>query len=378
MNGQENQDPIIIDNGTGWVKSGLASNLKPECVFPNVIGTQMENNQNQIESKPYIGYEALKRRNQLNLTCPIEFSQITNFDEMNLLWEFIFDSNLIKPENKLIHLTESAANSNSNREEILERFFEDFLVGGCYISISAVLALFASGRTTGCVIDMGDSTIESISVFEGFGYRNSANKSDIGGRVLTSYLSDILCESDIALTSFSEIDVCNHIKETETYIALEYEEELLEFRADFTDKSKSVYYELPDGSRINFGNQQIKCPEVLFKPNLIEKFNIAGIQHLVTDTIQKSEDFLTRPQYENIVMAGGTSLFKNMQERLQKEIHYLSNFDLRPKITAPENRKFSAWIGASILSQLSNFQDMWITHKEYKEFGVNILHSKCF
>lgn len=82
--------------------------------------------------------------------------------------------------------------------------------------------------------------------------------------------------------------------------------------------------------------------------------------------------------YANIVMSGGTTMFAGVAERLNKEVVALAPSSMKIKVIAPPERKFSVWIGGSILSSLSTFQTMWITKSEYDESGPSIVHRKCF
>lgn len=65
-------------------------------------------------------------------------------------------------------------------------------------------------------------------------------------------------------------------------------------------------------------------------------------------------------------------------DRMQKEITSLAPSTIKIKIIAPPERKYSVWIGGSILSSLSTFQTMWISKQEYDESGPSIVHRKCF
>ena len=65
-------------------------------------------------------------------------------------------------------------------------------------------------------------------------------------------------------------------------------------------------------------------------------------------------------------------------DRVNKEVTSLCPSTMKVKVlTAPE-RKYSVWIGGSILSSLSTFQQMWISKEEYDECGPAIVHRKCF
>jgi len=82
--------------------------------------------------------------------------------------------------------------------------------------------------------------------------------------------------------------------------------------------------------------------------------------------------------YANIVLSGGTTMFPGISERMHKEITALAPAAIKVKIVAPPERKYSVWIGGSILASLSTFQSMWISKEEYDESGPSIVHRKCF
>jgi len=82
--------------------------------------------------------------------------------------------------------------------------------------------------------------------------------------------------------------------------------------------------------------------------------------------------------YSNIVLSGGSTMYPGISERMQKEIISLAPSSMKIKIIAPAERKYSVWIGGSILASLTTFQQMWISKQEYDESGAPIVHRKCF
>jgi actin-related protein len=60
----------------------------------------------------------------------------------------------------------------------------------------------------------------------------------------------------------------------------------------------------------------------------------------------------------NIILSGGSTLFDGMGERMWQEIHTLAPSTAKIKILASPERKFSVWLGGSILASLSTFQTM--------------------
>ena len=136
-------------------------------------------------------------------------------------------------------------------------------------------------------------------------------------------------------------------------------------------------YELPDGQKIRIGDLQIRTPECLFKPKMLG-LDMKGIHKSIYECIQKADIDLRRELYENITLSGGTSMFEGIQQRLSKELAQILNPSVNVKIIAPVERKFSIWIGGSVLSTLATFQSNWITSDEYAEHGTNIVHTKCY
>ena len=137
-------------------------------------------------------------------------------------------------------------------------------------------------------------------------------------------------------------------------------------------------YELPDGQVITVGNDRFRCPETLFQPSLID-LESSGIHASIYNSITKCDiDINTKGLYANIVLSGGSTMFPGIVDRVHKEITALATPTTKIKIVAPSDRKYSTWIGGSILASLSSFTETWIKKKEYDEFGPSIVHRKCF
>lgn len=156
---------------------------------------------------------------------------------------------------------------------------------------------------------------------------------------------------------------------------LDFEEEEKIYK---TKANKDQPFELPDGNVITIGSQRIRCPELLFKPQTLGGREIPGIHELTFQSIMKCDIDVRKDLYSNIVLSGGTTMYEGLPERLSKEVVNLAPSTMKIKVVAPPERKFSVWIGGSILSSLSTFQTMWINKAEYEDAGPQIVHRKCF
>jgi len=321
------------------------------------------------EGDCFIGKKAQEIRGLLKIKYPLEHGIVTDWTEMEKIWQYLYSEELkTSPEEHPVLLTEAPLNPVKNREEAAQILFETFNVPALYISIQAVLALYASGRTTGLILDSGDGVTHAVPVYEGFALKHSIRRIDLAGRDVTEHLQLLLRKSGCYFHTSAEKEVVRTIKEKTCYISKNpaKEEEQENYKID--------EYKLPDGNTIKLNTERYKAPEILFKPEIIG-LEYPGIPQVIIDSITKSDLDLREKLYGSIVLSGGSTLYKGFCDRLLLELKNLAPKDVKIKMYSQPERKYSTWIGGSILSSLATFSKMYVTSDEYHE-NPYIIHEK--
>lgn len=373
--------PIVIDCGAGTTKVGFAGDDRPRRVFPTVVGylkherTEFPADIRANVRDYYIGDEARQLSRILKLTNPFKQwhdRKIDQWDPVEKLLQDIFSRELcIDPIQHSVLLSEVPLNPRPAREKMAELLFEIFNVPAVYTSAQAVLALYATDRLTGLVLDIGDGGAYVSPIYEGFLLSHAVEYIDITGEGVTRYLQRLLRQRQRSdkLNHPEAFDLVQEIKEKLCYVALDPEKE-------FSSKEEiQKSYTLPDGEAITVDVERFLAPECLFTIDGA-RFRYE-LEEFIVNAIGSCDIDLRRDLYNNIVLSGGSTKFPGFKERLSKGIKAMIPENVEVNIIAHPERQYLAWIGGSVLVSLSQFQTLWVTREEYDEIGPAVIH-RCF
>ena len=367
-----NYSTIIVDLGSGIIKSGFGGEDGPRSIFNSLVAKpkQLGIMVGMEQKERYVGEEAISKLEIMDFNNPIKRGEVVDWDKFETLLHFLFYSEMkIVPEEISILVTETPLTSKTNRMKLSETLFETFNVERIHIANSSMLGLYSYGKTSGLVVDCGFNVTSTVPVYEGYPLPHASMKVNIGGEDISMDLLEMIKSNlDSSFKGVKGRILADDIKEKLGYLLLTKDDDEME--------NEENEYTLPDGKSIKLTNELYKHCDILFNPG---QSGNKSIKDCVLDSINKCDISIKNDIKENICLTGGTTLLKNFPEKLKNEISDSSegsNFNMS---SVPE-RQFSSWIGGSIVASLDNFQYMWVTKQSYDECGnkLEAIDSKCF
>jgi actin, other eukaryote len=354
---------VVIDFGSNLTKSGFSGNDLPISVIPTICGTPKNINitYNSIlkgmeEKNVYIGDYLFGKRG-LSYHYPIEKGIINDFYLFEKFLHHCFYNELrVAPEETNVLITEPPFNPKINREKIIQLMFEKFSVPCFYSFEQEVLSLYSNGRTTGVSINSGEQITRIVPIYEGYSLKHSIFKIDIGGKDVTDNLLKLLSNNGYTFQTSAEKEIVRDIKEKLGFVSSDIKRDLKLSENKFVKS-----YELPDGNVIEVGHERFKPIEILFNPKLVNLEN-DGISETVYNSIGNCDFEIRKELFYNICLSGGNTMFGGFSERLKNDVEDFVKTPKKIKVIAPQERKYSAWIGGSLFSSLDIFLDVFLIY----------------
>lgn len=344
----------------------------------------------------FIGDEAIAAGNGsgYSLNYPIRHGQIENWDHMERFWQSsIFQYLRCEPEDHRFLLTEPPLNPPENRENTAEIMFETFNCAGLYIAVQAVLALAASWTSskvkeqtlTGTVIDSGDGVTHVIPVAEGYVIGSAIKNIPIAGRDITYFIQSLLRDRN---EPDSSLRTAENIKEEFCYVSPNIVSEFKRFDRE-PERFRKYIVDQGLGRRVSVdvGYERFLAPEIFFNPEIASTDYLTPLPTVVDGVIQSSPMDVRKGLYKNIVLSGGSTMFKDFGRRLQRDISELVNARIRRseelsgakssgidvQVITHKKQRNAVWFGGSLLAQTPEFKSYCYTKQDYDEYGPGIV-----
>ena len=246
----------------------------------------------------YTGTEALQKAVVLEIRHPIEAGVINGWNDVQRLWSHTCQQDLqANLSDRYVLMIDSPMNPQVNREKMIMTLFDTFNVAGAYIGNSAIMSLYASGRTTGLVLGSGYGCTWTVPISEGRPINDAIVKSKFGGTDLDHRMIKLLAKEGYNFDD-TQLELVRQIKESVCYLADNLEEE-----NDKPTDEVAKPYNLPDGGVINVLASRFQTPEALFNPRLAE-LELPGIDQMILTSIARSDVELQDTLRNNIVLVG--------------------------------------------------------------------------
>ena len=251
---------------------------------------------------------------------------------MERLWQrCLFQYMRCEPEEHYVLLTEPPLNPPENREYTAEIMFETFNVPGLYIAVQAVLALAASWGTrdaadrslTGTVVDSGDGVTHVIPVADGYVIGSCIKHIPLAGKSVTHFIQQLMRDRKEPIPSEDSFEVAKTVKEMYSYVCPDLVKEYAKY-----DANPGKYFKTFEGTHRSTGSkwscdvgyEKFLGPEVFFNPEIFSSDFITPLPDIVDEAIVKCPIDVRRGLYSNIVLSGGTTMFKDFGKRLQRDV----------------------------------------------------------
>jgi actin-related protein 3 len=399
----------VVDVGTGYTKMGFAGNSEPSYIFPSAIGVRekISGHQRGVDDLDfYIGDDAMSTPGYAT-KYPVRHGIVEDWDLMEKFMEqTIFKYLRAEPEDHYFLLTEPPLNTPENREYTAEIMFESFNVPGLYIAVQAVLALAASWTSrksgertfTGTVIDSGDGVTHVIPVAEGYVIGSCIKHIPIAGRDITYFVQQLLRERELGIPPEQSLETAKAIKERFSYVCPDIVKEFAKYDGE-RDKWIKQYHGRNKVTKKEFsvdvGYERFLGPEIFFHPEFANPDFQTSISTTVDNVVQGCPIDVRRGLYKNIVLSGGSTMFKDFGKRLQRDVkrvvdqrlrrsEELSQGRLKPspvdvKVISHSMQRYAVWFGGSMLASTPEFYSVCHTKADYDEYGPSICrHNPVF
>ncbi|CAJ1959401.1 unnamed protein product [Cylindrotheca closterium] len=316
----------------------------------------------------------------------------------------------------------SASMKREQYAKYMEIVMEHLEATSLFLAPSPMLAAFSVGRQNALVVDVGAGGCRVTPVIDGHILQHSQRRNGRGGDWMGHVAWKAMLEQELPVIPRYKLRQKGCIAKSPSFHNWAVQDLMYELRTDpnvsvapmdeapsrtlFTnydaaeaptspasgEEATPSTFELPDGTPIDlstpFGKDVTRIPELLFSETMpfssqsssssssseLQTLSNAPLHHLIRESLLAVGDVDARKDLVgSICLSGASSVFPNMESRLSAELSALLPGFVKPKVVASRNsveRRYAPWIGASILTSLGSFQQLWMSRSEYFEYGA--------
>ncbi|VVD02972.1 unnamed protein product [Leptidea sinapis] len=357
----------ILDNGAYTAKVGFC-NMEPKIVPNCIMKAKSE------RRRPFIGSQIDECRDASGLFYILPFQKgfLINWDTQKTVWDYIFSKECCPvnfSETPLI-ITEPLFNFASIQEAMTEIFFEEYECQSLLRINATDLADYhyrkLNNNECTLVVDSGYSYTYIVPYIKGKKYKEGIRRIDVGGKVLTNHLKEVL--SYRQLNVMEESYVINQVKEDSCFVSLDFmkDMELARQKGYLRDIVKAD--EELEQQTLRLNNERFAIPELLFRPADVGIPQM-GIPESIIHSIDSCPEEAKEGLLQNIVLFGGDTLFPGFRERVYNSVRALALDHFDVNVTLAENPITYPWEGGKLLFRDPEFYSFCMTKEEYEEEG---------
>jgi actin-related protein len=351
----------VLDFGCHSTKCGFGGSKEPLFQFPSITSFDSS------EEKQLFGNDAKKKVEFESFGLVGSLGEI-NEEYFELMLNYIFNDKLKTYPSEIgqsVLMALSPFTTEKQRQFIFELMFETFSTNLFKVEYQPVLSLFESGKTSGVVLECGESNTYACGILDGKLMEESFQSLSYGGLSCSVYLNSLLNHMPNFHNKFRvSKDDMNFLKAKYCFVPLDFGLE--------NDKNGRVDIHedciLPDGQKFVLTYEKYNVGESFFQPIITDNVNFSeedGIQNTLFNCIQNLES--TESIKKSIILSGGSMKFKGMKERIELEISKQMKQEIETYMS--KDPGLSTWIGGSIFSTMSCFQDLCVKIQDYEEKG---------
>lgn len=417
---------IVLDIGSYTSRAGYAGEDTPKADIPTTVGVGLAAADAPMETDGSPSQQTPKKKYYIDPTfiyppkegvemvTPLRNGLIEDWDLYQHLLDHLFSRHVkTNPELHPVLMSEPVWNSKQKREKLTELMFEHYHIPAFFLCKTAVLSAFANGRSTALVIDSGAIQTSTVPVHDGYALQGAVVRTPLAGDFITAQCRKFVKELGAEVVPPYMIASKEAVKEkatpiwtkksvpsvTESYHSYMVNELLRDFQAsigqvsatslqDEIDQSTSIptsLYEFPNGYNLNLTVERFKLCEGLFDASSANLKGVSGgdllsIPNVAINSAAMCDVDIRPGLYSSVVVVGGNSLLAGFTDRLNRELSHRTPPSIRVKMVqnaSTVERRYSSWIGGSILASLGTFQQMWVSRQEYEEVGKTVIEKKC-